>query len=104
MIGLLKLATFQLQDRMFSSFSAQSLKRYGHFSDLKVEIALISITAMLKNVDFFFGGGGERVPVQQSTTSERSSRLATTCRPTYQMVDGNEISKLKLNKIELLGL
>ena len=56
-IGLLKLATFQLQDRMFSSFSAQSLKRYGHFSDLKVEIALISITAMLKNVNFFFWGG-----------------------------------------------
>ena len=31
-IGLL-LATFQLQDRMLSLLSEQSLKRYGHFSE-----------------------------------------------------------------------
>ena len=43
-----------------------------------------------------FGGKG----VQQSTASESASRLATTC----QKVDSSEISKLKLNKIGLLGL
>ena len=36
--SLLKSAAFQLQDRMRSSFSAQSIKRYGYFSDLGVEI------------------------------------------------------------------
>ena len=51
-IGLLKSAAFQLvQDHMLSSISAQSLKRYGHFSDHGVEIALSHRHA--QNVDFF---------------------------------------------------
>ena len=39
-IDLLESVTFKLQDRMSNSFSAQSLKSYGHFSDIEVEIPL----------------------------------------------------------------
>ena len=35
-----KSVALQLQGRLLSSFSAQSLNSYGHFSDLVVEIAL----------------------------------------------------------------
>ena len=36
----LESVTFRLKGRMLSLFSAQSLKMYGHFWDLGVEIAL----------------------------------------------------------------
>ena len=39
-IGLLESVTFQLQDRMVSLYSAQSLKSYGQFPHLAVEIAI----------------------------------------------------------------
>ena len=38
-IGLLESVTFQLHDRMLSLFVATSLKSYGHFSYLGVQIA-----------------------------------------------------------------
>ena len=52
-IGLLESATFQLQDRMLSSFFAQSLTSYGNFSDLGVEIAFSHRYA---GFFLFFGG------------------------------------------------
>ena len=61
----LESVTFQLRHRMFSTFLSQSLKSYGHFSDLS-----LSVTAMLENVDFF-----QLKRKKQSTASERTSRL-----------------------------
>ena len=46
--SLLESATFQFHARMLSSEVAQSLKSYGHFSDLGVEIALSH-----RHVEFF---------------------------------------------------
>ena len=53
--------TFRLLDPMLSSFSALSLKSYWHFLDLGVEIALSH-----RHVE---------KRIQQSTASERTSRL-----------------------------
>ena len=46
----LESVTLQLRGRMLSSFFTQSLKEYGHFSNLGVEIALSH--RHVKNLDF----------------------------------------------------
>ena len=67
-IVFLESVTFQLHTRMLNSQPAQSLKSYGHFSDLRVEIALRHRHAVKRR---FF-----RVKrIQQSTASERTTRL-----------------------------
>ena len=47
---LLESVTFQLHDRMLSSFSATSLKSNGHFRTFGSR--LLSGTTMVKNIDF----------------------------------------------------
>ena len=66
-IDFLESVIFQFHARILSSLVAQSIKSYGHFSDLGVEIALSH-----RHVEFF-----QVKQIHQSTASERTTRVDT---------------------------